>query len=332
MKQVLIVDDMRLNVSILANIITEMGLEPLPAYNVEEAFGYFRDCLPQIILLDVSMPQMDGYEFCSILKKNAVTRDIPVIFISAMDTIQDKLKGLELGAADFITKPFASTEVTMRVKNHLESRQMKQELQHFNHRLHKMLTEQMEKYDNEKKAILCALTAMISKRKGMSDEHLELVSYNSRVLARGLQLSEKITETVTEEFIENIGPAAKLHDIGYLWNEDESEEEHCLKGAEILENLLGGESSDEFKDMALAVVRYHHHDYADKKTELPVEAKIVRITIAFDHLIRRLRESGVADDELASTAVAELMKGGGTAYDPTILEILNKIQRHLQIG
>jgi putative two-component system response regulator len=329
MSQVLIVDDMKLNVSILANIISEMGLEPLPAYNVEEAFGYFQKTLPQIILLDVSMPQMDGYEFCSILKKNAVTREIPVIFISAMDTIQDKLKGLELGAADFITKPFAATEVTMRVKNHLESRRMKQELQHFNHRLNKMLTEQMEKYDHEKKAILCSLAGMINLRRGTAEEHLELVSYNSRILARGLQLAEECTEAITEEFIENIGTAAKLHNIGFLWDEDPKL--HCLNGAEILATLLGAESTDEFKDMALAVVRYHHHDFADKKGDFPLAARVVKIANDFAHLAERLHEAGVADDELRSQAVAELLKGSGQAYDPTILEVLTKIQSHLHI-
>jgi putative two-component system response regulator len=321
---------MKLNVSILSNIISEMGLEPLPAYNVEEAFGYFRETLPQIILLDVSMPQMDGYEFCSILKKNAVTRDIPVIFISAMDTIQDKLKGLELGAADFITKPFAATEVEMRVKNHLESRRMKQELQHFNNRLYKMLNEQMEKYDSEKKSILCALAEMVNGRRGVSAEHLEMVSFNTRILARGVQIAGVSEEVITEEFIENIGAAAKLHNIGYLW--DDEKELHCQNGAEILENLLGGESSDEFKDMALAVVSYHHHDYAGNEDKLPLAAGIVRITNDFDHITHRLREAGVAEGEIISKAVAELEKGNGTAYTPTILEILKKIQSQLHIG
>lgn len=327
--QVLIVDDMEINVEILANIISDMGFEPLSAYSVEEAFHFIKTSLPQLILLDVSMPTMDGYEFCSILKKNPVTREIPVIFISALDTIQDKLKGLELGAADFITKPFEVTEVTMRVKNQLESRRMKQEMENFNRRLHKMLSAQMEKLDSEKKAILCALAEMINLRMRVPEEHLQKIKYNCRIVAQSLQLSPNFAESVSEEFIDNIGDAAMLHSLGYLWNPER--EGHCERGVKILESLLEYESTSAFKELAIEVLLFHHDAYEDKKEKIPLAARITRIVNDYDHYTYRFRENGDDDAAIKQKSLDALLPGSGVIYDPNIVEILFKIQRQLHI-
>ena len=326
--QVLIVDDMDINVDILANIIEEMGYQPLCALSVEEAFGFLRNSLPQLILLDVSMPQMDGYEFCSLLKKSPVTRDIPVIFISALDTIQDKIKGLELGAADFITKPFEAAEVMMRVENHLAARQMKLEQLNFNRRLHKMMTEQMEKLNSEKKAIVCALAEMVSNRVGIPKDHLTNVRQNARILAQSLQLAPGFGELLTEEFIADIGDAAILHDIGYLWEDDEA---HVAAGKRILETILANEPPSAWKDMAITIAYHHHCDFANHD-ELPLAARITRIVNDFDNISRSKKAEGVAEADIKKEALMEMAAGAGKDYDPQIIEVLTKVQRHLQIS
>lgn len=326
--QVLIVDDMEINVDILTNIITEMGFLPLSAYNVEDAFQIMKNTLPDLILLDVSMPQMDGYEFCSILKKNPVTREIPVIFISALDTIQDKLKGLELGAVDFITKPFEATEVVMRVKNQLETRKMKQEMENFNRRLQRMLSAQMEKLDSEKKAILCALAEMISDRRGVPGKHLTRVKINSRILAQSLQISPIFEEFITEEFILNIGDAAILHNIGYLWEDDKKG--HCERGAEIIEKLLGNEPSGVFKKMAIDVVSRHHDDFGSS-ANIPLAARIIRIINDFDSLLQEFRVKSEDEVNIKAAVINTLESESQTLYDPQIFNIFKKIQRQLHI-
>jgi len=326
--QVLIVDDMEINVDILANIIDEMGFEPLSAYSVEEAFAFIKTALPQLILLDVSMPQMDGYEFCTILKKNPVTREIPVIFISALDTIQDKLKGLELGAADFITKPFEATEVTMRVRNQLESRQMKMEMDNFNRRLHKMLSAQMEKLDNEKKAVICALAELINERMHVPDDHLRKVKINSQILAQSLQLSPTFEEQVTEEFIENIGDAAILHNLGYLW--DTKKEGHCERGVRILEKLLEHEPTSFFREMAKDVILYHHHKFGEGE-EIPLAARITRLINDYDEHVNDFRTIENDADIIKEKALNKLLPLSGKVYDPQLIEIFKKIQRQLHI-
>ena len=327
--QVLIVDDMEINVDILANIVSEMGHEPLSAYSVEEAFGFLKITLPDLILLDVSMPQMDGYEFCTILKKNPVTRDIPIIFISALDTIQDKLKGLELGAADFITKPFEAAEVMMRVANHLAGRRLKREQEGFNRRLHKMLAEQVLKCDEEKKAILRNLAALVDERYGIRPAHLEHIGYNAQILAQGLQLYPAFDEGVSDEFIDNISDAAILRDIGHLWGE--GEEGHGEAGAKILESLLGREAPNDFRDMAMAAAARHHDDFT-AADELPLVARIARIVGDMDALACRFAADGLSGDVLRDRVLAALTEAAGTAYDPGIVEVLLKIQRQLHIG
>ena len=157
--QILIVDDVDANRMILESIIQEMGCRPVCAASANEAAKQIGESLPQLILLDVFMPEIDGYEFCERLKKNPVTRDIPIIFISAADSSQDKVRGLKVGAVDYITKPFEMAEVIMRVSNHLELHKMRQELELSNRRLHSVINSQARRIEEEQKNILYALAA-----------------------------------------------------------------------------------------------------------------------------------------------------------------------------
>ena len=116
---ILIVDDVETNRFVLRNIITDMGLQPILAENGVQALRIVERHRPQLILLDVSMPEMDGYEFCRLMKEDPVTRDIPIIFISAYDEPDDIITGFSLGGEDYITKPFNPLEVIARVKAQL---------------------------------------------------------------------------------------------------------------------------------------------------------------------------------------------------------------------
>ncbi len=323
---VLIVDDVEINVDILSNIMEQLGYVPLPAGSAAEALKKIKQTLPQLILLDVSMPEVDGYELCTILKKNPVTREIPVVFISAMDSLKDKLKGLELGAADFITKPFEITEVTMRVKNQMENVLMKQELERFNRRLHKMLTEQTRKIENEKKEILCSLARLAENRCGVPASHLQNIGYNSRILAQSLQLSPIYELEISEDFIELIETASKLHDLGKLW--EVSEELHIETGVYLIQDLLNTEQQSEFMEMVLDIIRFHHADWqGTDKEEIPLAARIVRIANDF--------EVFTAENQSADSLAESLKKieaGSGTLYDPRLVEIFIKIQRQLRIN
>jgi len=128
-KTILVVDDTPANLRLLTGLLTERGYTVRPAPNGALALGFVRSTPPDLILLDIKMPGMDGYEVCKQLKADERTRDIPVIFISALNEVVDKVKGFEVGGVDYITKPFQPDEVLARVKTHLTLRNLQKSLQ-----------------------------------------------------------------------------------------------------------------------------------------------------------------------------------------------------------
>ena len=116
---ILVIDDKLENLRLLIGILSQEGYEVRPASNGQFALLSARTTPPDLILLDIKMPHLDGYMICEQLKANELTRDIPVIFLSALEDAQDKVKAFEVGGVDYITKPFQAQEVLMRVKTHL---------------------------------------------------------------------------------------------------------------------------------------------------------------------------------------------------------------------
>ncbi len=138
---ILIVDDKLENIEILIRVLERVGFELLVAQNGKEVFDVLQHASPNLILLDVMMPDIDGFEVCRRLKADERTRDIPVIFLSALIEHVDKLKGFKLGAVDYITKPFQHEEVLARVRTHLTIRDLQTRLQESNQRLQQRTVE-----------------------------------------------------------------------------------------------------------------------------------------------------------------------------------------------
>lgn len=140
--KILVVDDMPDNVRLLTNILARRGFELISAYSAQMALELLQSVLPDLILLDVSMPGMSGYELCEILKLDARLKDIPIIFISALNDIQDVVHGFSLGAVDYITKPFQIEEVIARVNTHISLYRLQRQLLVENQTLQTKIQEQ----------------------------------------------------------------------------------------------------------------------------------------------------------------------------------------------
>ena len=122
---ILIVDDNPKNIQFLGNLLMTHGYELGVAQNGVEALTFLEERLPDLILLDVMMPEMDGYQFCGKLKMNIEFSHIPVIFLTAKSESDDIVKGFEVGGADYVTKPFIAAELMARIKTQLEIRQLR---------------------------------------------------------------------------------------------------------------------------------------------------------------------------------------------------------------
>lgn len=350
--KILVVDDVEVNVIILEEIIRNMGYEALAATGVKQALELMQNekTLPQVILTDISMPDIDGFEFCTMLKKDPYTKDIPVIFISAMDSSADLSKGFELGAVDYIAKPFERVEVEMRINTHLKLYTLQRDLEENNKRLSLVVTRQMEKLRIEQKNIMLALARLVENKECASGNHHSNIAYNSRILAQAMQMSPVFEHLMTETFIDTIESSAGLHDIGKIMIPDSiilkkgplTDEEyqimktHSELGAQTLMDIYEGMERNEFINLAIEIAYYHHENwdgtgYPKKLSgvEIPLAARIVRVVDVFDSMLgeRVYRKSLPLEDVLQF-----IEHGAGTYFDPEIVKIFLKIYRNFKIG
>lgn len=347
--KILIVDDISVNLKILEHIISQEGYEPLCALNVQEAIDIMKESLPELILSDLSMPGMDGLEFCRLLKSSPRTRDIPFIFITVLNSGEEKEQAFLAGAVDFIPKPFERVEVVMRVNNQLNSYRMKQEMANYNRMMHKLVSEQQKQIEEEQENMLFALAKVVEKRDVNTGKHLENVGYNSRLIAQSLQLLPEYENQITDEFVETIESASKIHDIGNIvipdkiflkdssleaW-EMEIIKKHTEEGAKILEEIYNERGNSKFLGMAIDIARYHHANwdgtgYPEKLagTEIPLAARIVALINTFDVLLgKRCYKDAYSLEE----SIQIINEESGTVFDPNIVEVFNKVWRQMRL-
>lgn len=346
--KILVVDDVEVNLIILEEIIKNMGYQPLLAESVKEALAIIEgsEDMPRIILSDISMPEIDGFTFCSMLKSDPYTKDIPVIFISAMDGAEDLSKGFALGAVDYIPKPFEKSEVEVRISTHLKIYTMQKELAEHNRRLNLVVARQMEKFRLEQKSFMTALAKLVESRENISDAHYKNIVYNSRVLAQGMQLYPKFEDEVTDDFIDTIESSAGLHDIGKLFIPDsvllknapldERERKvmstHAELGADTLRDIYTGVEKNDFIEMAIDIAWYHHECWDGsgypkglKGTEIPLAARIVKVVDVVDAMVgkRHYKEPIPLDKTLEY-----MQEKAGAVFDPDIIRVFMRIYKN----
>ncbi len=163
---ILVVDDTPDNLRLLVGLLTEQGYKIRPVTSGKMALSAAQGMPPDLILLDINMPEMDGYQVCEQLKADERTRDIPVIFLSALNDVFDKVKAFAIGGVDYITKPFQIEEVLARINTHLALKSLQSHLQQKNHDLEKTLyelqTTQAQLIQSEKMAVLGQIVANVA--------------------------------------------------------------------------------------------------------------------------------------------------------------------------
>lgn len=341
--RILIVDDVEMNRLVLEEIIANLGAEPVLAESGEQALKLIGKCKPQLVLTDISMPGMDGYELCRILKKDERTRYIPVIFISAYDDPHDIIEGFTLGGEDYITKPFMAEVVKARVGVRLRLHEANRELQETNRRLQISVNEQLKQMELEKKNILYAMANISAQNADYEKDYADRLGRNCRLLAQGMQLSPVFEGRVSDTFIDTIELAAPLCDIGNIGipkellrkKEELTKEEtaivqnHTNIGAKLLRDIHANSDYNDFIRISMEIAQNHHENWDGSgypagltKEEIPLGAQIVSVIEQYCTLTE---QAGCSKEE----ALEKMSSESGTRFNPEIFKICRKISRQL---
>ncbi len=309
---ILIVDDLDVNIMLLEEILDSLGYKTKSAMSAVEATDILNEELPSMVLLDIMMPDINGYEFCQMLKENPHTRDIPVIFVSAAEGDDEREKAFEIGGVDFVKKPFDVTEIKTRVSTHLNIYHLRQELEENNRKLNQVISEQSEMMFNEKKRILKNLAAHSIDGEDVSVEN-DIISKNSRMLTQALNFTDRYENKISEPFIDGVEIASNIRSIdpkmfGIFFTEDEN-------------NPALQASVD---------VVYNYKEHWDgsgspnglKGEDIPLAARIVAITDAFEMYIKE----GLSREE----AFHKIETDKGILYDPYLVDLFLKIQKQIK--
>lgn len=345
--RILIVDDVEANRFVLRDIISDMGFQPILTENGMQALKMVQHIKPQLIILDIAMPQMSGYEVCEILQADAETREIPIIFISAFDDPADIVKGFSLGCEDYITKPFIPEVVKARVGMHLKLNEANRHMVELNHRLQVSMNEQRKQMEKERRSVLYALIRVAKENACYDEEYMERLSYNCRILTEAMQLSAKFGHLISDGYVDTIELAVPLCDLGNIAvptdilqkrdaldaHESAVMQTHTTIGSKILRDITDIGIDNKFIQMAIEIANYHHENWdgsgypeGRRGEEIPLAAQIVAVVSVYCALTERR----IYRDAYEKEAAFEIMdQDAEKKFNPDIYWILKKIVRQL---
>jgi putative two-component system response regulator len=342
---VLVVDDTPDNLSLMSGLLKD-DYKVKVANGGEKALKIAQsDNPPDLILLDIMMPGMDGYEVCQHLKSNPATRDIPVIFLTAKTEVEDEKKGLELGAVDYITKPVSPPIVMARVKTQLSLKASADFLRDKAEYLEVEVGKRTREVVAIQDVTILAMASLAETRDSDTGNHIRRTQYYVKALAEKLKDHPRFSGILTEHFINMLFKSAPLHDIGkvgipdrillkpgkFTADEFEVMKSHTTLGRDAIqhaEDTLG--MSVEFLSMAKEIA-YSHQEKWDgagypeglSGAAIPVSARMMAVADVYDALIsRRVYKEGMSHEK----AVSIISEGKGSHFDPDMVEAFVQLQ------
>ncbi len=346
---VLIVDDTPDNITLLSALLKDIYRIKIATNGIKALHIAATTPAPDLILLDVMMPEMDGYETCRRLKENPMTAEIPVIFLTAKSQVSDEEMGLKLGAVDYISKPISPPIVLARVATQLHLVRARNLLQDQNKHLESLVQDRTLKLAKMQDAIIMAMASLAETRDNETGNHIRRTQNYVAALARQLKHLPRFSSELTDENIELLYKSAPLHDIGKVGIPDNillkpgklnSEEFEIMKlhtnyGRETIlsvERYLG--ESNEFLRFAREITYSHQEKwdgsgYPDNLVgdAIPISARLMAVADVYDALIsRRVYKPAFSHDE----ALDIMRKGRGTHFDPDMLDVFLKISEEFR--
>lgn len=324
--KILIVDDQQLNISLLTKIMNNEG------YHQVTGLTDSREVIPSyaahdydIVLLDIRMPHMDGMQVLEQINLVPKEAYVPVVVLTAQDDKETKLRALQLGAKDFLTKPFDQAEVLLRVNNLLETRLMHKQQCNLNRVLDRKVKERTDELKKTRLEVIRRLGRAAEFRDNETGFHIIRMSKYAQIIARKYGLSDHIAELILN--------ASPMHDIGKIGIPDsillkpgklDKEEWEIMKThAAIGAEILSGHDS-ELMIMASEIAQYHHEKYDGSGypqglagDDIPISAQIAALSDVFDALtsVRPYKKAWPVED-----AVEEIKKSSGSHFNPMLVQ------------
>ena len=335
----LVVDDTPDNLMLMTDLLKDR-YRVKAANSGEKALRVLQgDTLPDLILLDVMMPGLSGHEVAQQLKRDPRTRDIPIIFLTAMAATEDEIHGLELGAVDYITKPIRPALVLARVDTQLKLKAAQDFLRDHNDYLEREVERRTREVIAIQDVAIQAMASLAETRDNETGNHIRRTQHYIKVLAEHLREHPRFSHFLTEDTIALLFKSAPLHDIGKIgipdhillkpgrFTEDEFEimKTHTTLGRDAIqhaEDQLGIRA--EFLSLAKEIA-YSHQEKWDGSgypqglagDDIPVSARLMAVADVYDALIsRRVYKAGMPHAQ----AVEIIRQGRGTHFDPDICD------------
>lgn len=348
-KTVLVVDDTPANITVIVGVLRDSYRTKIATSGSKALLLARAEDKPDLILLDVMMPEMDGYDVCRQLKADPATAAIPIIFLTAKSDVDAEAAGLRLGAVDYVRKPFSPAIIAARVRTQIALAEALKDLSQQNELLEHKVQMRTRELSAVQDVTIMVLASLAETRDNETGNHIRRTQNYVRALARALKDHPRFCDHLTPEIIELLYKSAPLHDIGkvgipdaillkpgrYTPEEFEVMKRHPALGRDAIlaaERQLGVEVP--FLRLAKEIA-YGHQEKWDGSgypmgasgDEIPVSARLMAVADVYDALIsRRVYKDGMPHQE----AVNIITAGRGKHFDPDVVDaflaILDEVQ------
>ena len=337
-KTIFLVDDDATNLIVGKNVLGD-NYNVVTLNSGPRLFKFLERVKPDLILLDITMPEMSGYEVMKYLKGKAETADIPVIFLTALDSEEIEYEGLSLGARDFVTKPFSPPLLLKRIELHLLVETQRQELVKYNNNLEEMVEEKIKTVVELKNVVLKTMAELVEYRDEITGGHIDRTQRYVKVMIDAMRAAGVYLDEVESWDETLVLQSSQLHDVGKISIKDsilfkpgkltpeefEEIKTHTVFGEKVINNLINSTADNAFLEYARIFAISHHEKWNGKGypnglsgENIPLLGRVMAIADVYDALVsdRPYKRAFSHED-----AVQIITKDSGTHFDPVLIDL-----------
>lgn len=341
-KKIILVDDDITNLTVGKNALSD-AYDTYTVPSGEKLMQLLNTVHPDMILLDINMPGMNGYDIIANLKRKQETVDIPVVFLTSKSDMDSELQGLTLGAIDYINKPFSAPLLRKRIETHLLVIEQQRELRHYNRNLKALVSEKARTVFELQNAVLNTVAELVECRDDVTGGHISRTQEYLQLLLEEMFRGGVYEEETSTWDLEFLIPSAQLHDVGKIMVPDyilkkpgrltseefEQMKQHTTQGAKIIETIERSTTENTFLKHAKIFALYHHEKWDGSGyplglcgEEIPLQGRMMAIVDVYDALVSERPYKRAFSHEEAVDIITEQ---SGKQFDPVLVEVFRAV-------